>query len=539
MELLVAKAGVTLEDAAQSTLASLCTLLADVPLAIVIAGRAIRENNLAVEHANDILASIDPPSTDAKQRGIERAYALAYSTLNEVEREFLAAAAFAPGVSIDPEWFHRLQGNKQVVEDAKERLQRLGLLTANSPRLRIAPGLRELARLGVDELSVKDQLINYLKKMLETRSLDWNYCADELGNILGMINWAAEQQRWSDVISLGRALDPYLTLHGLWEAWHRVIEYVLQAARQLGDRLNEAWAYHQLGTHAIGVAQLSQAIDFLRQALNLRTALDDRVGMAYTQHNLDLLIPPTSPGQNNPKSPDRPGGNLFKQMFRIVIGAVVAFGLFQAGKYANAAFSPAPTSTATPSATLTRTPTPTLTPTLTPEPTKTPRPTNTQRPTEPPTLVTVIGITPAAVCSPTLTGLRDANCRVGPSTAFEVYGTLFEGQTVNILAVNDVGSWFMVDHPQSFRNPCWVWNGPAVQVDGELSCVARISVPPPETLPPAPDPINPLPPPPPELPTEPPIQLNPKLVCYMILSAKSCPPAYMSLDPCFCDNIPK
>jgi hypothetical protein len=120
----------------------------------------------------------------------------------------------------------------------------------------------------------------------------------------------AEQQRWSDVVVLGRAIDPYLTLHGLWEAWQKVLEDILRSARQLGDRVSEAWALHQLGTHAIGSGQTSQAIDWLRQALNLRSELGDTVGMAFTQHNLDLLFPPTTPDNNNGEPPDNPTGRL-------------------------------------------------------------------------------------------------------------------------------------------------------------------------------------------------------------------------------------
>jgi hypothetical protein len=217
-----------------------------------------------------------------------------------------------------------------------------------------------------------------------------------LGNILGMIDWAAKQQRWSDVISLGRAIDPYLTLHGLWEAWRMMIEEVLHSARQLGDRVNEAWALHQLGTHAIGIEQPSQAINFLRQALDLRGALGDVVGMAYTQHNLDLLIPPVSPIKDDREPPDKPNGkpstsngNLFKVMLRIiVVGTIVTFGLFQVVRYARASLFATATPTATPTATLTITPTPTLTPTATPtdtsvisqEPSITPTPSITETP---------------------------------------------------------------------------------------------------------------------------------------------------------------
>ena len=137
-----------------------------------------------------------------------------------------------------------------------------------------------------------------------------------------------------------------------------------------------------------------------------------------------------------------------------------------------------PTETAAPTITPSLTQTPTNTPSLTQTPTETPTPTYTPTKTLTPTttLTPTVSSMPPLACSPQLTGLQDANCRVGPSTLYDVYGTLFQGQTVDILAVNEEGTWFMVEHPQSFRNPCWVWNGPAVQEQGDLSCTQVLAV---------------------------------------------------------------
>jgi tetratricopeptide (TPR) repeat protein len=476
--LLATKAKVKLDTDTRTILDAICTLLADVPLAIVIAARSICENKLSLEQARDTLASIKPRAAEAYQAGIERAFALARSTLTELERQWLAAAAFAPGISIDPQYLRRLAEDETTAEHTQERLQAMGLLTANSPRLRIHPGMRDLARFGVDEGSLREKFISYLKDMLDSYALDWNYCTDELGNILGMIDWSARQQRWSDVITLGRGIDPYLTLHGLWETWQTTIKSVLQSARRLGDRANEAWALHQLGTHALSVGLTGQAIDFLKQALDLRRSLGDVIGMAYTQHNLNLLIPPPSSGQDNGNPPDGSnGGNSFlgrslKFLWKtMIIGAAILGGGYLAVNALNSTAEPsrAPeipitAPTLRPSPTLTLKPTKTLTLTPTKVPTQTPEPTITSSLT--PTFETP---TPHA-CEPKLTGLQNANCRVGPSTLFDVYGTLFEGQTVDILAKNEEGTWLMVEHPQEFRNPCWVWIGPAVQEQGDLSC---------------------------------------------------------------------
>ncbi len=416
MELLATKADLARADERGLLLDSICALLADVPLAIVITARTIRENSLSLMRAHQILNSIKPVSTEAGQIGIERAFALAHSTLTDLERQWLAAAALAPGISIDPQFLHQMAGDEALAEHTQKRLQAMGLLTANNPRLRIDPGIRALARSGADEISLREQFLNFLENMLRKHSLDWEYCTDELGNILGMISWAAGQRRWSDVIALGRAIDPYLILHGLWDAWHEVIENVLQSARQLGNRAEAAWSFHQLGSHAIGIGSNGQAVDFLQQALSLRGQLGDTVGMAYTQHNLDLLIPPPPPSNNNRQPPDRPTGkpSISNKAFNLVLKTlVIGTAMAVSGYFAvNALYSRILPSSSVPASELilpvtgstARSPTATrislATETRTMTPTNIPTKTPTQTPTNSPTM----SFTPSPTSEPSNMG---------------------------------------------------------------------------------------------------------------------------------------
>lgn len=396
VELLAAKAGVLDDESTHQLLDAICALLGDVPLAIVMAGRAIRENSLALKTARNMLVLARPQSSGEARRGIERAFILARSTLSELEKRWVEAAAVAPGISVDPKFLRGMADDDATAEVAQKRLQAMGLLTANSPRLRIDQGVREFARLGVDASSIGEQFIRYLRGTLGNRSLDWGYCADELGNILGMIEWAAGTQRWSDVIALGRDIDSYLTLHGLWEAWRETLEQVLQSARQLSDRVTEAWALHQLGTRLLSLGATGQAIDLLRQALRLRSQLGDTTGMAYTQHNLDLLLPPNSSNDDNGQPPEKPGspGRGMKLLLKTsVLVTVLALSSYWGAHALNTRPSTptpdfelpvtGPTETAIILPTETTTETPTLTPTWTP--TETPTATLTSTPTSTPT----------------------------------------------------------------------------------------------------------------------------------------------------------
>ena len=304
VQLLVTKAGLTAGDSDRPELEAIGDLLAGVPLAIVTAANAIRENHLAPGQALARLAAYSPASSDPVEAAVERAYALVYASLSPTEQGMLSIVAALPGVSIDKAWLENVAGG-QV---AGERLQALELLQANSPRLRLSAGLRPVALRGVDQAAAREQLLAFIRQALAAGRFDLAFCEDELGNILGLMEWAAGQQRWRDVIELGRAIDPCLTLRGLWDAWRNVLDHVLAAGRAAGDRAVEAWALHQLGTREIGLGQSEPAVGYLQRALNLRRELGDTTGAIYTQHNLDFLLPPPPP--SSPEIPSLPGGRV-------------------------------------------------------------------------------------------------------------------------------------------------------------------------------------------------------------------------------------
>jgi CSLREA domain-containing protein len=397
--LLARKTGLSMSDVNRASFDLVCAALADTPLAIVTVANAMRENGISLDRARAALTSTQPLSPDPIQAGIERAYAFAYSTLSNDERDTLSTAATAPGISVDPAWISK--GNEFTLD----RLKEMGLLVANSPRLRLHPALRDRARIGANEEATNEKLIAYLRQTFEARQIDFEFCQAELGNILGAIEWAAGKRRWADVIALGRSIDPYLTLRGLWDAWKAVLDRMLLAARSSKDLAAEAWVIHQLGTREIGVGVKDVAINFLERARDLRNAIGDSVGAAYSQHNLDLLLPPPPPPPDGGTKPPTSGGGLPVILGLSVVGVMgvlitviaVLGGLFF--------FNP-PTNTPTPSATHTKAPTATrtvqlITPTHTPTHTHTSTfphsPTPTHTPTRTPT--------PTITLTPTPTGL--------------------------------------------------------------------------------------------------------------------------------------
>jgi TolB protein len=329
--LLVAKAELVLDDANRATLDKLCALLDDVSLALIVTANVLREAHTSPEAALQTIENIPALERDPVLAALNRAFTFAFSQLSPDEQKVLSAAALTPGVSMTPEWLSAALGGVDV-DAFIERLKALGLLFANSPRLRLPPGFRAPAQRAsvLDEKTLLPRLIAFLIAPLRANPQNWDYIHDELGNFFGALTWAVRAGRPADVIALGRALDPYLTLHGLWDAWNASIGYILDAARQSGQQAVEAWALHQGGTRAIGVGTHQQALGFLRQALELRRTLGDRVGMAYTQHNIDLLIgPPSAPPRDTLKSqPPKPvngGPNWLLLIGGIGIIGILAF----------------------------------------------------------------------------------------------------------------------------------------------------------------------------------------------------------------------
>ncbi len=100
---------------------------------------------------------------------------------------------------------------------------------------------------------------------------------------------------WRAVIALGLLLDVAYALAGRWDAWHVALQATLEAARAVGDRAVEALALHQLGTAALCRGDLAAALELLRAALDLRTALGQHAAAEVTRHNLATITVPPVP----------------------------------------------------------------------------------------------------------------------------------------------------------------------------------------------------------------------------------------------------
>jgi hypothetical protein len=327
VNLLATRSELTLNDANRASLDTICNLLSDVSLAIVITGNVLRETRTSPENALQAIQSITVSIPDPVSAALDRAFSFAFGKLSAEEQKILSAAALTPGISMAPEWLASSLGGVDAGAFI-ERLKALGLLFANSPRLRLPSGFRAPAQRAavLDEDTLMPRLVKFLSVPLQKNPQDWDYIKDELGNFFGALAWAVRGRHWADVISLGRALDPYLTLHGLWDAWNTILGYILEAARESGQQTVQGWALHQLGTRLLGLGDKAQAGGLLNQALQIRLQIGDTAGAAFTRHNLNFLAPPPTTTK-----PAKPAGRIpplaVAALSLLVLGALGFAGL--------------------------------------------------------------------------------------------------------------------------------------------------------------------------------------------------------------------
>lgn len=511
-ELFANRSRIDLDSVDSTVLEKIITLCNRLPLALVTVANGMRGNELSLEQTLAALEAIQPAAQQPNQAAVERSLRLVDSFLTDAERQMAALAAASPAVSTSREWLEKTAGEASPSGKpvSSQRLEDLALLQPNSPRLRLHP---EYASLVLEKFSadaLRDRQLVDLLAQLEQRALDFEFIKDELGTCLGYMKWAAAQQRWPDVIALGRAVDPYLTLHGLWEAWGMVLEKVLAGARSLGDSMVEAWALHQLGTRLLAVSSVdgaqaySDGIDLLKQALALREKIGDLEAAAYTQHNLGYLGSFTEP-RTSSSAPvqTKKKRNLWRTFLLALLllllllaglGATTA-GPVRAGRLSIpifqqifpailATYTLTPTVTPTPTLTPTFTPTFTLSPTatITPTPTATltPIPTATSSPTATPTRTatpTAAG-TPTPTLTPTETAFvfpsvvaaMQAYCQYGPGAAYLPAADLFPGDTASVRGRNGSSTWLYLLLDKNGRY-CWAATS-TLKVTGDPEPVA-------------------------------------------------------------------
>ncbi|MDY6877922.1 MAG: hypothetical protein SWK90_17205 [Chloroflexota bacterium] len=275
---------------------ALCTALERHPLRLLQAVALAREEGLSL---TEVARRTQTPSpTNALTTQV-------LASLSESEQRVLAALAALGDVPLNTEHLAALAGLADVVPTL-ETLMRHGLVQTHSPRYSLAGALGEDLQQMWDLTPWAERALTHFTTWAERHRSATDRLLEEADAILRVLEWAAGTGRWAEVLRLGRAVQDGLALSRRWGAWDQVLQWVLQAARALGDRAAEAWALHQGGTRALCLGDGATAHASLTQALHMRDSLGDQAGAAVTRHNLDLLLAPPPPPRRPPEPPSGP-----------------------------------------------------------------------------------------------------------------------------------------------------------------------------------------------------------------------------------------
>lgn len=273
----------------------LCASLGYNPLRILRAAAQLREEQRGLAAVGEL---DQPASAGATQD--ERTLA----ALTAAEREVVELLAAVPGTALDEQHLaalaHQADANAVVRGLVARRV-----VEGDPPRYRLAAGLAgAVARSRLPQ--VQTAMLDYFTRRAESLRDQPEKLSADLDACMSLLESAVQARRWTEVLRLGRAIDPALTLARRWAAWERALRWVETAARALSDGGAEGWALHQLGTRALCLDEKDRARPLLRRALDLRRSLHDVAGAAVTGHNLWFLdgLPPI----DGPDGDDSDGG---------------------------------------------------------------------------------------------------------------------------------------------------------------------------------------------------------------------------------------
>jgi hypothetical protein len=140
-----------------------------------------------------------------------------------------------------------------------------------------------------EEQTTKAERADDLFKTLVGGELDPGAIAGDIDALLGWIAQLDREGRFESVVSAGRRVSRLLALAQRWLDLLRSLQTVKDAAERAHDLHGVAWASHELGTLHLCADDSDRASRLLEEARRIRSELGDRVGLAATEHNLQML----------------------------------------------------------------------------------------------------------------------------------------------------------------------------------------------------------------------------------------------------------
>jgi hypothetical protein len=193
------------------------------------------------------------------------------SDLTSDQRHVLTGLAVVGNASLSEEELAAASCETDV-RPALASLEARGIVERQpSGRYRLIGRAGESIRNTDDALASADRLRGYLGTLADAGRLGPDRLADEAAAILGLSEWAAENQEWSRVLELVKTVQACFGIARRIEEWIALLDRGRTAAQALGDLKSEVWILQQRATASMAAGDGPAATHYLREASDLQS----------------------------------------------------------------------------------------------------------------------------------------------------------------------------------------------------------------------------------------------------------------------------
>jgi tetratricopeptide (TPR) repeat protein len=294
------RAGIEGQDTAVE---SICDLLDDHPLALVVAAGRVQAEAMSLERLRERLAdqqtrlaTLRLGSGSGRDRNVWASFQLSYDDLSEAQQRVFTHLAACYGESAGLEFLALVCDlAEEECEDHLGRLVARSLAERQDDRFSLGQLVRDFGREviedEVEEVSaqIEEAALTYAQRYAERTPGAFDRLEAELENLLGVAERAGAEEDWNTVVALAQGLEDMLDLRGYWAERVALNEMGLQGARDTGDEISQAWLAHNLALAVQSQGNLEQALELYQESLELNRKQDHPEGVANTLHNMGII----------------------------------------------------------------------------------------------------------------------------------------------------------------------------------------------------------------------------------------------------------
>jgi hypothetical protein len=283
LDLLIKEVGYEIPLEEKEAARKLVALTEGHPLSIKRAAAQVKKNRLSLAQITNMMQ---------ESANYDRFLLVqATNSLFEAEQRVLAFLAVGGGSPLPESHLIALTRLPiSILVDVIRKLQNHDLVRILSSNYSLTADLAELLKQTWDLQPWALQCLSYYADWASEKMESSKALLENMEFIISVLRWGIRFKKWEDVLRLSRAVESTLALSAQWGKWEQVLNWILHAAKSVGDRESIALAQNQLGVLELSLGDERKASKNLIRALQSRQMLNDENGASVTQHNLRLSL---------------------------------------------------------------------------------------------------------------------------------------------------------------------------------------------------------------------------------------------------------